>query len=75
MPTQQLLDQMQEGRVISQEESITDDTILRAFSLHSNNTILTFTKDAANRANNIIIDSIHRKENPLAFLKLDCNLQ
>jgi hypothetical protein len=74
IPTQQLLDEMQEGRVIGEDKCISDDTILRAFSLHTNNTILTFTKQAANRANQVIIDTIFRKENPLAFLKLDCNL-
>jgi ATP-dependent exoDNAse (exonuclease V) alpha subunit len=74
VPTQQLLDEMQEGRVISEDKCISDDTILRAFSLHTNNTILTFTKQAANRANQVIIDTIFRKENHLALLKLDCNL-
>jgi hypothetical protein len=65
---------MQEGRVISEDKCISDDTILRAFYLHTNNSILTFTKQAANRANQVIIDTIFRKENPLALLKLDCNL-
>ena len=74
VPTQQLLDEIQQGRVITEDQCITDDTILKAFSIHANNTILTFTKEAANRANQVIINSIFRNENPLASLKLDCDL-
>jgi ATP-dependent exoDNAse (exonuclease V) alpha subunit len=74
VPTQQVLDEIHEGHVISDDDVISNDTILKAFSIHSNNTILTFTKQAANRANEVIIDSIFAKENPLAFVQLDWNL-
>ena len=60
VPTQQLLDQM--GHVISEEECITDDTILRAFSPVKNNSIVTFTKEPANCANDAIINAIFRKQ-------------
>ena len=73
VPTQQLLDEIQQGRLITEGQCITYDTILTAFSIHANNTILTFTK-AANRANQVIINSIFRNEDPLASLKLDCDL-
>ena len=74
IPTQELLDKIQEGRVVCTDKNITDDAILRAFSIHANNFILTFTKAAANRANHVIINSHFHKENPLALLKLDCDL-
>ena len=73
IPTQELLDKIQEGRLVCTDKN-SDDAILRAFSLHENNFILTFTKAGANRANGIIINSLFRKENPLALLKLDCDL-
>ncbi len=61
VPTQQYLDQIQEGRVICAHEFVTDDAIIDAYCVHPNTTILTFTKQAANRTHKIIIDNVFMK--------------
>ena len=47
---------------------------MQAYSLHPDCTILTFTKSAANRANDIVIKTIFNKQSPIAVLQLDCDL-
>ena len=74
VPTQQLLDGIQEGRVISQSETVTDDDILCAYYSNPENTVLTFTKKAANHINNININAIFDRQQPLAHVQLDCDL-
>ena len=71
---QQYLDQMQEGRVIACDVFVTDDVIMEAFALHADTTILTFTNNAANRVNRIIITKLIHQQNPVACLQLDCDL-
>jgi hypothetical protein len=44
---------MQEGRVISPDDVVTDQAIIDAYCIHPNITILTFTKQAANRTNKL----------------------
>lgn len=74
VPSQQLIDQIQDGHVITKSETVTDDDILHAYHSNPDSTVLTFTKNAANHINNIIIDAIFSKQQPLAHAQLDCDL-
>ena len=72
VPSQQLLDEIQESRVISEQSSVTDLDILNAYYTSPENTILTFTKNAANRINEVVISSLFQTHQPLTYAQLDC---
>ncbi len=74
VPTQQFLDEIQHDRVIATDSDISDDNILDAFYKDPANVLLTFTKKASNRANNIIVRAIFTNNNPLLHAQLDCDL-
>lgn len=74
IPTQEYLDKIQEGRVITMESIITDDIIMQAFTLYAENTILTFTKNASNHCNKVIVNHLFHNINPIGCLQLDCDL-
>lgn len=74
VPTQHLLDEIQEGRVISDGDSVTEDNILTAYHLDPQIIIVTFTKKGANYVNTIISRTIFQKEQPLDIIQLDCHL-
>lgn len=75
VPTQELLDQIQQDRVVTNEDNISDDDILRAFYTNGENVLLTFTKKAANRANKAIVQAIFSNKIPLMCTQLDCDLE
>ena len=74
VPTQTLLDHIQDGWVISTTDTVTDEDILQAYHINPENTVITFTNEAANRVNNVVINVIFKNQQPLAVLQLDCNL-
>ncbi len=74
VPTQQLLDQMQNGRIISEGDTVTDEDIIRACNISPDITILTFTKNATNHINQLIANTIFRNSKELAIVQLDCDL-
>lgn len=49
VPSQELLDEIQNGRVICQGDNVTDDDIVHACNLSPNTTILTFTRPTLGR--------------------------
>ena len=71
VPTQELLDTIQDNRVICSNEIVTDDDILHAYHLNPTNTVLTFTKKAANRINSVIVNTIFQNKQPLCTAQLD----
>ena len=74
VPTQALLDTIQENRVISNGPTVTDEDILHAYQLNSAGTVLTFTSRAANRINKLIVETIFQNKQPLCTAQLDCEL-
>lgn len=71
VPTQELLDQIQDGHVISKSDTVTHDDILNAYYCNPDTTVLTFTKNAAIRVNQVIIEAIFSDQQPLARVQLD----
>ena len=74
VPTQALLDTIQNNCVICSNEIVTDDNILHAYHLNPTNTVLTFTKKEANRINSIIVNTIFQNKQPLCTAQLESDL-
>ena len=74
VPSQELLDQIQEGRVISHNHTFTHEDILHAYYSNPDSTIFTFTRMAANHINDIVIKASFNHQQPLAHTQLDCEL-
>ena len=70
-PTEQLLSQIQQGKVIYDHQDPTDQQIENALLQHPNATVLTFTRHATTRVNQIMISSIFAQEHPLATIQCD----
>ena len=72
-PSQQLLDQMQKDWVLF-DEGPSDKDILQALISHPNSTVITVSHKAANRINQVVLDSILDKSSLLGYVKCDCDL-
>ncbi len=71
--SQHLLDQIQKDRVLFDEEP-TDEDILQALTNHPNSTVITVSHKAANRINQVVLDSILDKSSFLGYVECDCAL-
>ena len=74
VPTQALLDTIQDIRAICSNKIVTDDDILHAYHLNPTNTVLTFTKKAANQINSLIMNTIFQNKQPLCIAQVDSDL-
>lgn len=74
VPSQELLNEIQNGRVISENNSVTDENIVHAYFSNPENTVLTFTKKAANHVNTTIGNALFSAQRPLLCAQLDCDL-
>ena len=70
-PTQQLLDQMQQGRVICQQSEPTDDEIYHVISQNPDSTVLTVSKRACHKVNQAVIARLFAHQMPLAHVQCD----
>lgn len=70
-PTQQLLDQMQQGRVICQQSEPTDDEIYHVVSQNPDSTVLTVSKRACHKVNQAVIARLFAQKMPLAHVQCD----
>ena len=64
-PTQQLLDTLQEGRVLCPDAVLRTEKIIQALQSHPD-TVLRFTNEAANELNNVITSTLFSNNEPLA---------
>jgi hypothetical protein len=53
---------------------VTDEEILQAYLSHPDITFLTFTRNASNRVNNVVITNIFANEQALCHAQLECDL-
>ena len=74
IPQQSLLDDLQAGHVITEEEQVTDDNIMEAYRMHPNTTVLTFTRRASNHINDLMTARLFQDVTPLATAQLDNDL-
>ena len=74
IPQQSLLDDLQAGHVIAEEEQVTDDNIMEAYRMHPNTTVLTFTRQASNHINDLMTARLFHDVTPLATAQLNNDL-
>jgi hypothetical protein len=71
IPTEALLQQVQEGRVLCPDGALDPQRLIEAFQANPESTLLTFTNDAANKLNTLITSSLYVNAQPLAYIQLD----
>jgi hypothetical protein len=71
MPTEALLQQVQEGRVLCPDGVVHPHRVIEAFQANPDSTLLTFTNDAANKLNTLITSSLYANAQPLRSFQLD----
>lgn len=64
-PEQQFLDSYQEGRVCMEQDTVTDNDIWQAVAEDSTATVLTVSREAADRVNNVVLDKVFSSSNPI----------
>ena len=74
VPSQELLNVVKNGCIISKNNSVTDENILHAYFTNPENTVLTLTKKAANHVNTTIVNALFSSQKPLLCAQLDCDL-
>ena len=70
--SQSLLDHIQKGKVVCSTGEPSDDEVVDTILANSDATVLTVSKRAANRVNNLVITSIFSECNVLQTLQCDC---
>jgi hypothetical protein len=60
MPTEALLQQVQEGRVLCPDGVVHPHRVIEAFQANPDSTLLTFTNDAANKLNTYNIKPVRK---------------
>ena len=71
IPTEALLQQVQEGRVLCPDGVLDPQQVIEEFQANPDSTLLTFTNDAAKKLNTLITSSMHANEQPLAYVQLE----
>ena len=68
------MDDLQNGHVITQEGEVTNEHIMEAYHTHPDTTILTFTRQACNRINDLMTAWLFHDVLPLTTAQLDNDL-
>ena len=71
VPSQRELDEIQTDRVICQDDIFNPDKILQMFQDHPDIIVLTFTNNAADKINKLVLANIFIAVAPLATVKFD----
>ena len=64
-PTQQQVDDFQKGRVLCPSGDLSDDQLWEAFSSHTDASIMTVSRRAAQRMNTVVVKRLFRQNLPL----------
>ncbi len=71
VPNDSLLSRIQEGRVLCPDGVVHSEKIMHAFQTNPNSVLLTFTNNAANNINNMILSTLFENVQPIAKCQLD----
>ena len=71
IPTDAVLQQIQEGRILCPDGQLHPDQVIKAFQDNPQSTFLTFTNAAANKLNSLITSALFANRQPLAYCQLD----
>ena len=71
IPTDTVLQQIQEGRILCPDGQLHPDRVIKAFQDNPQSTFLTFTNAAANKLNSLITSALFTNKQPLAYCQLD----
>lgn len=74
-PSQNLLDSIQEPRILCASSKPTDQEIERAIKAHADATVITVSRSACNLVNQVAINFLFKGREPLMYAKCDCEME